>query len=435
MPVDNRHPDFNKFAPRWADMDTAIDGEYAVKEQGAKRLPKTGGMEEDTTGQKYKAFKDRARFPDITQQALTGIVGLVYEKDPFGLDEAPITNTGQDNLELSREVLRMVAAHGREILVVDAGPDGKPYITRYSATSMINWKADPEKPGELSLAVFQEDHPDPKDLYDHEGKARFRRYLKLESGAIEVSTWERDKDVDIRIGKPVILPVKFMPIVVIGSLNLTPDCDPIPLMPVASCAYSYYMKSATYEQALWLVGQPTAWVSGVTDKQYERIRKLGIGAAALWWLGDDGRAGFLETQGRNIADVKEAMNDVLKQAESYAVRLTQDNDQVESGAALAKRAAAQHASIYSMADAVSIGLQKAIGMMAQWAGKTPPAELFKLRTDFEREYAGEQMINALNTAINAGNAPLSVMLEALRKSGLTDASDEEMLLEIQSRVL
>jgi len=42
------------------------------------------------------------------------------------------------------------------------------------------------------------------------------------------------------------------------------------------------------------------------------------------------------------------------------------------------------------------------------------------------------MITSLNNAINSGNAPQSAMFEAIRKTGLSEKSDDEMRSEIET---
>lgn len=430
--ISTEHPEYMHFAKRWAKMNDALSDEDAVKDAGEKYLPKTGGMRKNDHDEvDYNAYKLRARFPEVTTQALTGMVGLIFEQDPVGTSDEVVTNTNQTNVELARDLVRAVASKGRDILVTDAGANGVPFVARYVAESLINWKVEADNPGNLTMAVFREERDIDPEGYGHETETIYRRYQKVSSQVI-VTEWKVEDDVDVQIGEEIILPVSFVPIIAVGSIDSVPSCDPIPLMPVARCAFAFYRKSANYEHGLYLTSQPTAYVSGVNQDQYDNIIEQGIGSSSLWYLGQEGKAGFLEATAAGLSENFAAMQNELKQAETYAVRLTQDSGGVESAQAIKMRAATQHASIYSISDSVSIAVDRALEMRALWAGRAKP-EAFYLRTEFESEYAGEQMINALNTAVNSGNAPLSAMFEAIRRSGLSEKTDEEMLDEIETQ--
>lgn len=430
-----RHPEHIAREARWQAMDDALGEEEVVKGAGTRHLPKTGGMERnDRDGSQYEAYKARARFPEVTSGALSGIVGLIFEKDPVGASDEIITNAGQTNLELARDALRGVASKGREVLVVDA-PDaslggGSPFITRYRAEDLINWKADATNPAALNLAVFRE-YRDAGGRYAHEHAIEYRRFMRLPSGRVEVTRWRRVDEEDELLEDPRVLPIREMPIFVLGSIDLMPPCDPVPLLPVARAAFAYYRKSAVREHGLYLTGQPTPWVRGVTEDQYKAILRQGIGSSAFWYLGQEGFAGFLEVGAEGLRELKEAMDEELVLAQAHSVELVQRGDTAESGRSIAMRAMMRHASIYSMADAVSIGVTRAQRLRARWAGEAEPED-FALRTEFASDYASAQMVSALDRAINSGNAPRSAMFEEIRRARLSDKTDEEMIDEIEA---
>jgi len=119
--IDTEHPEYINFALRWTIMTDAFSDEDAVKLKNTEYLPKTGGMiANDHDGKRYDAYKLRARFPEITTQAQTSMVGLIFENDPVGESDDIISNTGQANKAFARDVVRAVAGKGRDILVIDA---------------------------------------------------------------------------------------------------------------------------------------------------------------------------------------------------------------------------------------------------------------------------------------------------------------------------
>lgn len=443
MPINTEHPEYIARKTRWQLMADALADEQAIKDAGTTYLPKTAGMLQNDYGDKrYEEYKARARFPEITTHTLTGIVGIIFEQDPVGVSDKPITRDGQTNLELARDIVRAVTSFGRDILVVDAPRKredgtggGEPFITRYSAQSMVNWKVDEDEPGSLSLAVFKEQRAvADADEYSHDTETVYRKYQKV-GNQYEVSLWRAkvvgEKTVDEVIEKPQALSVSRMPVVVVGSIDTTPAPDPIPLLPVARSAVAYYQKSANLEHGMYLCTQPTPWMTGITEDEYNKIVEQGYGSGSLWYLGQEGKAGFLQPSA-DWGPIVDRMDWEIKQAENYSVRLTRESTGSESGIALQMRAASQHASIYSISRATSAGINEAEDIRRVWAGDTDEYIPIELSTDFDPAAASEQMIAVINNAVNAGNAPKSVLFEAYRAAKLTELSDKELADQIET---
>ena len=201
---------------------------------------------------------------------------------------------------------------------------------------------------------------------------------------------------------------------------------------MSRCALAYYRKSASYEHALYLTGEPTPVISGVDQETFDQIVDTGIGSSSPWALGENPQAkAYFLSLDTDLNALERALDRELEMAESHAVKLTQ-TDSPESGKALQIKAAAQHASIYSMADSVSSGITKAQKMLESWGG-VKGLDNFSLRTEFDQHIAGEAMITALNNAINSFNAPRSAMFETVRRMGLSEADNDEMQTEIDTQ--
>ena len=441
MPLDTQHPDYKPIKSLWETMTDAMSDESVVHLLAEKKkyLPKTAGMQKRENGQlMYEAFLQRARFPAITSAALTGVVGLLFEREPLGVSDEVVTKTGQANEAFARDSVRGVCSKGRDILVVDAPPKdvggGDPYLCRYSAESLINWKTNDRQ--QLSLAVLLEETPldEQEDDYSHDTESRYRVY-QLVGGRCTLTVYANREGgpVVVEPERVVLTPDNIIPIRIPGSIDNLPAVDPIPLLPVARCAFAFFRKSALYEHGLYLTSQPTPYVKGLDDEQYEKIIAQGVGSSALWNLPEDGDAGFLEVTGNSLEALKEAMQDELNQAETYAVRLTQKTGSgVEAAEALRIRAASQHASVFSIAHSVSQSVTWAQSLRNRWAGSKEPIP-FEIQTEFHGAEAAEQMITALSNAITALNAPRSTMFELLRRTQLTKKSDEEMEEEINNQ--
>jgi len=458
MPIDTEHPQYEKFTRRWLRMEHAFEDEETLKDitlrsSGAGLTPaqiqatsriangaysnyitKTAGMRkleksgEDKHGEVFSEYVNRARFPAITNQARTGIVGLCFEKDPHGADEdTEITNTGQSNVALARDSVATVSSKGLDVFVVDAPEDGgAPYIATYEPECRTNWRSENEK--EPTLTVLKESRlAAGNDKYEHDTETVYREYERLENGSIKVSRFLLSEGGgQVSLATPKILPIKTWPIITPGSIDLKPRLDPIPLLPVARCAFAFFRKSAQYELAVYMSAVTQHWVKGVDEKTYKDILAIGVGPMSLWNLGESehAEAGILECDGSDIDKMVEGMRWELEQAETYAIRLTQASKAAEAARAIAMRQSTQHASVYTIARSVSLAVTKAQKIRAEWGGMPEPED-FRINTDFGETYTPEQL-RILNDMINSFNLPQSVLWEAARRAELTELNDDQI---------
>jgi hypothetical protein len=422
MITSNRHPDYAEMAADITYTTTAIAGQVAVKKAGQAFLPATGGMIRnwdayDGIGAlQYASYKSRARFHDVTRGAQIGILGLAFEKDPTAddLDEV-VTDRGRSLLDLARSCVMAVCAAGRHVLLVDAGDDGVPYITEYSALDLVDWNTD--RTGRLVYAAFRE-YEKTTDPKKHETSEILREYTLTDDGVL----------VQLGGTEIAILRRDTLPIVIISALGVGAEITQPPMLPVAQCAVAAYQLSADYRLALHMAAQPTPYARTDDDDAAAKIHAQGIGSGALWVLPYNSEVGYLEVSGAGIDKLKTAIDDELTQARALSVSLVANSGQAEAAQAIRMRASSQHATIYSILDAVSDGITDALAIRAEWGGLTP--QEISIKTDFTAAYASEQMINAVNVAVNAGNLPRSVLFELARKAALTTKSDEEILDEL-----
>lgn len=434
MGVTTKHPEYDKYAQRWREMDDALDEQDTIKNAGEKYLPMTSGMKGTTEGQeRYDAYRGRARYYGIVRQILTGMIGLMFEKDPHGSSDEVVTLAGQTNTALARDVARDVASYGRSILVVDAPKTegvNSPFIVKYHPKDLINWKVDRDNPAEFTLAVLHEvwDDNSGNDEYAHETVDRYRVYRKVE-GTVTVTVYNSEEYV---VEEERNIGLDTIPVFAIGSISVDPGFDPLPLMPVKDSAIAIYQITADLRQDLYMSGQKQPYQKGISEAQYKANLNSGYGGGSSWYLGNgpDGEAGLIESTGNAYASMAAEREAEIEQAATYAVNMTQTSD-AESGRALEIRAAAQYASIYTMADSISIGIRHALNLRAKWAAFQVPEE-FAIRTEFTNEDAAYQMITALNNTINSGNAPRSILFEVLRRNDLTDKTDKELESEIET---
>jgi len=432
--INTHHTQYDEFLPLWKKASDFIAGEEAVKAEKTTYLPKPSGMaKNDNDGSQYAAYLQRARVYDLVNGAQSAMLGLAFEKQPEGNPDEEFSVLKEDDIDFSVTVLRELALKGRYIAIVDnyakTGVDYR--VAGYVAESMINWKVDTD--GQLTLAVFEEEVlvDDPEDPYSHETQSQFRVY-SLEGNSYTIKLYDEEGE-QLRLSESqldVTVPRDSLDIVVFGSINLTGDCDPVPLAALVNCSIALYQLSADYRHALYMAAQPTPWVKGITKEQWELLLEQGIGSSALWWLGDEGEAQFLETSGSSINSLRQAMQDEFKIAENHAVLLTQQEGGIESAASMAMRAASQHATLHTIIRSLEEGINRLHEIIKERGGGA--AKDFAVKADFTPQYANAQMVAAVSNAVGLSTVPQSVLFNLLRQAKATEKTDEELMDEIST---
>jgi hypothetical protein len=80
MPIDTRHPSYEKFSPIWEKIRAVVAGEDAIKEEPEKYLPRLPGMEADGNYDDYEQYLNRAMFYDASGRTVSALVGAVFRR-------------------------------------------------------------------------------------------------------------------------------------------------------------------------------------------------------------------------------------------------------------------------------------------------------------------------------------------------------------------
>src|SRR5262245_9255394 len=204
MPLDSKHPLYDKWRPAWTKLRDCYEGEDAVKDKGQAYLPPTpgqflDGLRANEVGyNSYLNYIERARFPAYMQEAVKQMVGVMHNKPPV-IELPPQLEPLRDRATIDGESLELMIRRinaeqlivGRVGLLADApktGTPALPYIATCNAKWMINWE-DGERgapvPQSLNLVILDETAP--RRIFDFEWETqRAYRILTLgEPGANE----------------------------------------------------------------------------------------------------------------------------------------------------------------------------------------------------------------------------------------------------------
>lgn len=372
--VSNTHPDYNQFIGEWRLMRDCEAGATTVKGKGKEYLPFPTGFaaQPDGGAQMYAAYKDRAEFPDIINPTLSGMVGLVHKGPEVNIEmpksmEPLWEKATKDGLSLEalfRRLTKEVFLNGRYSLLPDASSNGSdlPWLAGYSAESLINWDED------RSFFVLDEsgrerDGFDWRDVNKH-------RVLELVGGVYTQRLYEEENEgrsiEPLGRGKK---PLSELPFVVIGATDLAVAPGQIPLIGVARSSRAIYRLDAELRHQLFLSGQDTLFILGVTDPQ--QLPKY-VGAGVVHGLPPDCDAKYVGIAGNGIQAHERQITAERANAVNAGARLFDEYEASrESGKAKEMRYAAQMATLSSISISCGSGLEKALRWIAVMIGEDP----------------------------------------------------------------
>eukprot|EP00913_Durusdinium_trenchii_P005308 g4954.t1 len=392
-----KHPDYEKFAPKWETMRDVIEGEDRVKEKGETYLPMKPGikaLEGQRQTDAYSAYKARAEFPDIVVPTVNGSVGVAFDKPteievPKGMEDLK-ERASLDGLTLDglhQRIVTEVMRQGRYGLLPGIDEDGNFYIATYTAETVRNWDTAGR---DLTYLVLDEagqkrdpltnkwqDEKKFRECYLVDGKYTSREWTHVSTEG------NKEKYVPGEEVKATVLGKEglgVIPFVAVGSTDLTIKPDEVPLYGLAKIALRGYRLDADYTNSLHLTSEPTPWVSGVSKEDAPDT----IGAASLWVLPDaDSEAGMLEFEGNGVSAQRDAIRDTRERGIMFGAQLLSETQKTaESGEALKMRLGNKHATLKSVVTTVAAGLELCLRHIAVWKGLIPDEVKVKPNLDF-----------------------------------------------------
>lgn len=438
---------------RWDLVRDCISGQKAVKGGREKYLPKPNPADlSDENKRRYDQYVERAVFYNVTHRTHGGLVGQVFQQDPIitipSLMEMVVLDADGAGVALdqqAKKALGMVLAFGRCGLFVDYPEveeaatrqdllDGKvrPTILLYEPWSVINWRTKTAGAKKLlSLVVIEESYVEEDDGFEVKTGAQWR-VLRLEeaTGKYRVEIWREDngthKEVrhyyprDAKGNNMVEIPFTF-----IGAVNNDPQIDLPPLYDLATLNIAHYRNSADYEEACYIVGQPTPYIAGLTKDWVQDVLKgqIYLGSRAAIPLPQGGTAGLLQASPNSMP--KEAMEAKERQMVALGAKLVEQAS-VQRTATEARQEESSEVSVLSTsAKNTSSAYQKALTWCGELLGTEEDPE-FELNTDFTISQMTAQERAQLIAEWQAGAIAFEEMRFSLRRANVAYLSDEEV---------
>lgn len=412
MPVTTPHPEYEANVDSWKKMRDVIAGEETVKKEGVVYLPQPSGRSDDD----FKKYVQRAQFFDATSKTAAGMVGGIFRKPPlievppeceYLLDDADGKGTPLD--QLSKDAAEEVTGLGRVGLLVDMpnvpevkrldeerdmGAEARIYV--YAAESVINWTyARIGSIYKLARVVLEEciTVAADGDEFAQEEQTIYR-VLDLEAesedqpAGYRVRVFEKSGEVYAETGafRPTMPNgerLDFIPFTFVGSANNTAGVDKPPLLDIANVNIGHYRNSADYEDALFMVGQPTPVITGLDQQFIEKNKgQFVIGSRAAWMLPTGSTADLMESS-RDLGALSTAMDAKEAQMIQLGAKLI---DARRSGIEAAETVRLRQAGEASVLGSISDNISRAFGLLldwtAMWMGAAEDGTAFTANADF-----------------------------------------------------
>lgn len=461
-------PELLELMPEYDLISDAIAGETVIKRRGTKYLPMPDSTNKECDNvQRYKDYVTRAVYYNVTRRTLLGLVGQVFMRAPVvelpeGLKplEKDATGTGIPLVQQAEMTLGAVLAFSRAGVFVDYPKTEmpttreqiekglmRPTIYAYEPREIINWRVQERGAKDiLSLVVLWESYPFFDNGFEIK-RAEQYRVLKLdESGHYIQEIWRQQEPkefgevrsnsinaqkkefewVQHEIFKPVDfngMPFDEIPFTFVGTSNNDSTPDRPNFYDLASLNIAHYRNSADYEEACFIMGQPTLVVSGLTPNWYEETLKgkIKIGSRGGIPLPEGGDAKLLQPAANDM--VFAAMEHKERQMVALGAKLV-EQQQVQRTATETRLEASADGSILS---ACTANVQVAYEFALEWAQRfvgNASAFKFEINKDFDiSKISAEDQRQAVDNW-QKGIMGFQEVRDILKKAGLATMDDE-----------
>ncbi len=446
------HPDYLANATKWTMIHDVLKGEMAIKAKAATYLPLPNmerKADEKKYNERYQVYLDKAVFYNATARTLAGFVGQVFDKPPKieipdeekYLKEDP-SGSGVTLEQLAKSILAGTVSFGRGGILVDFPETGgsysqadvdaglvRPTLTYYPALEILNWRTTKRKAKTLlSLVVLREkvEVEDSNDSFVSQYQYRYR-VLRLTNDKYTVTVHEPWKSQDPKTVTPqdkTGKPFDEIPFVFCGISRNDAQVDDAPLYDLAALNIAHYRNSADYEEACFMVGQPTVWYSGLDQNWITSVLKneFRLGSRGGLPLPAGGAAGLLQVASNTM--IKEAMDQKEAQMVALGARIVRDPSVAKTATEVNSDKVTEISTLASGARNVSAALRKAFEYAQHFIGSSTKIA-FELSTDFDMVRMTSQELLAIVTTWQAGLLATEEVRDIYTRAGYATLSMED----------
>lgn len=474
--IDYKLPEVERALVPWRRVRDCVDGQDAVKARGKDYLPLIQAWDTSTQNvQRNIDYAERAVFYGVTKRTLKGMVGQVVGK-PAVLTVPELLAFLQEDVDggavsidqQARQALSDTLSVGRLGLFTDYPniPEGttvtrqdqidgriRPSIQYYFAEQMINWRVEMVKGlRKLTLMVLEESYVKTDDGFKKEDALQWR-VLRLVNNMYIQQVWRKTESGSFFVYESSIpkdakgKPFDEITFTVVGSDNNDAGIDDAPLLDMANINIAHYRNSADYEEALFIVGQATPVLAGLTKEWVKDVwgdkdlfpQGVALGSRAAIPLPEGGSAELLQAQPNSMAF--EGMEHKEKQMVALGAKLVEPKTGERTLGEAQMDEASESSVLMSCAKNVSAAYTKCLRWAAAFVGAAIPEPTgedeeeefgYQLNTDFEISRMTTEQRKQLMEEWLSGAISYTEYRSILRRMGVATQDDEEAQAEVDA---
>lgn len=459
-------PELTKLLSAYYLIRDVIAGEITVKAARMKYLPMPNAANQSKENKaRYEAYLARAVFYNVSRRTLLGLIGQIFQRPavvelPELLDPliANATGNGVNLMQLAKKAASYTLAYSRCGLFVDypttdtaEGKTGasvadlqsgniRPTLYVYSPMEIINWRTIDRGAEEvLSLVVLFEQYCFNDDGFEMKNAGQFR-VLKLDKDGFFVHEVWREPTPTATDGSKIPKSnyrmhetfhpknadgtrMREIPFRFIGTENNDPNPDNPAFYDMASLNLAHYRNSADYEEACYIVGQPTPVITGLTQEWFKDVLKgeINFGSNGGIPLPAGAAAELLQADDRTM--MKEAMDTKERQMVALGAKLVEQKQVQRTATEASLEASSEGSTLSAVADNVSDAFEWGLTQAAALIGQGSAKITFRLNKDFDIARLTPDERRAVIDEWSKGALTFEEMRAVLRKDGIATEED------------
>lgn len=385
----------------------------------------------------YRAYLQRALFPDITASICRGLSGVAKRGDvQIDAPESLVENFECSLVELYGKILNEVLQVGKACIVIDVREDGSVVPIFYSTERNTNWEYEVISGEEiLTRCVFVERF---EDQQDDAKKEEVIEYKFNSDGQAVTQKWidgvpEGDEVIITRQGKTL----NALPVFFVGSVENKADPDLCPLLGVSDVALTAYRKDADLSQAQYMTCNPTLFIYGINEDQKPQM----IGSTVVVSISNpSAKAEYPATDTSALEHVSKTIDRLYERGIMLGAQiLGVGKKSAESAEALSIRESASGASLLDIVHNCGVAISDMINFVAEWMGVSGDV-LFEPSEDFAEHKLSPQEISALVGSWAQGAISHDTLLDNLRDANIVpgdidnDEEKQKIGIEMEEKV-
>ena len=359
----------------------------------------------EVRAKRYQDYLNRAVFYNVTRRTVSALVGQIFSKYPtYDLNElayleTDVDGSGESLVQQAKDATIQCLLKGGGGLLADMPVNSgatkasmakggiRPTIIHYERESIINWRV--SKVGavhKLSLLVLSESYIAEDDGYEQKLGEQLL-VLRLVDGLAESEILQKidgnwlsqgvNRLTDHSGSQLTEIPFYFY-----GAVNNDAEIDGSPVYDLAELNVAHFRNSADLEESLFIAGQPTLVVSGLTEEWVKDTLSGGIaiGSRSGILLPQGGTAQMIQAQSDSA--LFEAMQHKEAQMKALGAKLVETSKQAKTATEAAQDSADETSTLTTIANNISDAYSKAVRACGRYVGIATDGLFVTLNTQF-----------------------------------------------------